>query len=393
MVRVCLASISFIMFYLALFSSYIYEENGGLRYARFILWLLGIICFLASYIFKKDKETIIKDQLRVIAGTAFIVQLLLLPSLTTVIKDRAFFSLFAYTTALLLSIAVFFIDFSYWKSLIRTQKFIVSTMAAIIIASACILYLCHNPVYFLWDSHSMYELVSRNDVYSLLDFSKLSLSEHVSYSYTAMCTIFKLLVENAMVGQALFGFVLYALGVYGFYKCITLFYANTDISGTQTLCSRSTKFLLTALFACSPYMLGMITYSYPDYAMWCIMPILVYVLYTRKSLLVIFSGCFFIFCKETALITYVFLILGFYIVDVCRTKNIFYDFGNYLATTVPCIMWLISYLFVGHWQGSGAFTVDFGYIRDKLMSLLAINFNWALILVSLAIVCKRYYKS
>lgn len=52
---------------------------------------------------------------------------------------------------------------------------------------------------------------------------------------------------------------------------------------------------------------------------------------------------------------------------------------------IPCFMWLISYNFVGHWNGDGSFTYDLNYIKYKLMSLLAINFNWLLIAIALII--------
>ena len=309
MMRLFLASISFIMFYFSLFSSTAYESDGKLRISRFILWMFGLICFFLSYSLKNDQESETKDQLRTIAGISFIFQLLLLPSIFTLIKDHAIFALFVYIGTFFLSILLFCIDFSFWRSLLTSPKYIYSIIATLIVASTLIIYLQYNTVYFLWDSHSMYEIISENTVYSLLDFSKLSLSNHVSYSYVAICTIFKLLVGNAMVGQALFGFTLYAIGVYGFYKCIVLFTYNTNTTKFMQL-------ILTCLFASSPYMLGTITYSYPDYAMWCIMPILVYCLYTQKYLLVIYTGFFFIFCKETSLITYVFLILGFYIIKL-----------------------------------------------------------------------------
>ena len=377
MKRAYLASISFIVLFFALFSSSLYETEGKMRLGRFILWSLGLLFFFVSYTSKKDTESKFKDELRTILGVSFTIQLLLLPSCITLIKDHAIFALFIYIGTFILSVLLFYIDLPHWKSLVSTKKVAYFIAVSLIAMTACTLYLRHNTIYFLWDSHSMYELISANDVYALLNFSKLSLSHHISYSYVALCTIFKLLVDNAMIGQALFGFALYALGVYGFYKCIMLFNNNAD---------RSITLILTALFALSPYMLGMITYSYPDYAMWCVFPILAYFLYTKKYLLVAYTGFFFIFLKETALITYVFLVIGCYLIGIYKTKNIFYDIKNYLLTTVPCFMWIISYLFIGHWDGSGAFEINSSYIRYKLMSLFFINFNWLLMIILLVAV-------
>lgn len=375
-IQIFLASISFVMFFLSLFSSFKYEENGDMRISRFIFWALGLIFFFCAYIIK---SATVKKQLRIILGIVFIIELLLFPSSKILLKESAIFAIFSYIGTLFLSILLFCIDHSYWKKLIIKKKTFCTISALILLCLAGILYLNHNTVYFLWDSHDMFELIRDNDVYSLWNFSSLALSEHVSYSYAAMCTIFKVLLGDTMMGQALFGFVLYAIGIYGFYKCINLFSQNahkTDIP---------VQLLITAIFACSPYMLGMITYSYPDYAIWCITPILIYTLYTQNYLLVVFTGYFFIFCKETAIISYVLLVIGFYIVDIAKTKKIFYEFWKYIIMAIPCFMWLISYNFVGHWNGDGSFTYDLNYIKYKLMSLLAINFNWLLIAIALII--------
>ena len=48
-------------------------------------------------------------------------------------------------------------------------------------------------------------------------------------------------------------------------------------------------------------------------------------------------------------------------------------------------MWLIAYYLVGHWEGNGAFEIDLNYIKAKLLSLLAINFNWLLIALALTV--------
>ena len=48
-------------------------------------------------------------------------------------------------------------------------------------------------------------------------------------------------------------------------------------------------------------------------------------------------------------------------------------------------MWLIAYYLVGHWEGNGAFEIDLNYIKDKMLSLLAINFNWLLIVLALIV--------
>ena len=375
-IQLFLSSMSFVMFFLALFSSFKYEQSGDMRFSRFVFWGIGLVFFFGAYVIHSEE---VKDQLRIILGVVSIIELLLIPSFGILIKESAVFALFSYAGTFFLSIILFYIDRSFWKTVLIRKKTLCIIAAAILISLASIRCISHNTVYFLWDSHDMFELVSANDIYSLWDFSRLALSDHVSYSYAAMCTVFKLLICDTMVGQALFGVILYAIGVYGFYKCVVLFCSSASKNDIAV------QVVLTALFACSPYMLGMITYSYPDYAMWCVMPILVYVLYTKKYLLAVFIGYFFIFCKETALISYVLFIFGFYIVDLIKSKKLFYEFHKYIIMSIPCFMWLIAYYLVGHWEGNGAFEIDPNYIKAKLLSLLAINFNWLLIALALIV--------
>lgn len=375
-----LASLSLFAIYISFFSAYKYAYFGEMKAGKYLFIIIGFILFFFAYILEM-KQQYDNNQVRSIAGVIFLTLLLLLPSVKELISNSSVYALCIIVGGLFLILILVISDRHYWIHLLFNAKAGIAIAATLIVLISSITYLRYHTVYFLWDAHDMYELVSEGDIYSLFDFSELSLSMHISYSFTALCIIASLFLGNAMMGQAIVGIVLYVLGVYGFYRCVELFSKNPTDKNTSSI-----KALLTVLFACSPYMLGMITYSYPDYAIWCLTPILTYSLFSKKYILVEYIGVFYIFCKETAVITYVALIVGFYLCNAVKEKKFFYEFSRYILMSIPCIMWLISYIFVGHWDGNGEFAFNLEYIKDKLLVYFALNFNWLIITALLLVI-------
>lgn len=242
-------------------------------------------------------------------------------------------------------------------------------------------------IYFLWDTHDMFRLIDAADVYSLFDFKELSLSHHISYSFSFVCIVFKLIFGSAVEGQAFVGYMLYFIGVYGFYKCCTLFliYGITSIDSKVNRNCRNTilrNVILTVIYGVSPYMLGMITYSYPDYAVWCMTPLLTYLILKKKYEISVIVATFYVFTKETAVISYFYFVLGVYIVEAIQKKKLIHSFVEYAAYALPCLIWNFSYNFVDHWNGGGMYGVVPEYISSKLASYFFINYNYVLVVMA-----------
>ena len=231
-----------------------------------------------------------------------------------------------------------------------------------------------TKTYFLWDSHDMFELFETYEVNDLTNIELLSLSGHVSYSFTFLGFLLTRIFHSALTAQAVYGKLLLVVAIYGFWKLIDF------VLNDQPL---YLKVLLCTVYGFSPYLCGMSTYSYLDFAVWCILPLLTYELYAAHSLLHAgLVAVYFVFLKETAVITYFSLVAGIYAVECFEKKKILFRSFRYAVYVLPCILWSLAYFFVGHWQGGGFFGIDFQYILSKTKAYLFVNFNWFFLLLS-----------
>ena len=258
-------------------------------------------------------------------------------------------------------------------------KLIIAFVA--LVASGIYIY-CHHT-YYMWDFHLMYDVIDSREAYHLLILDKLSLAAHIDYSYVAICTVLKFLFKSTMLGMKSCGVVLYFLGLYGFWKCLGIFDKDGKVS-VRVMCE--------VMFAVSPYVLGMITYSYLDYALWCLTPLLTYTVLTRKYMWSVVFSSFYVFCKEPAILIYSFFIAGVYLDDAIKNKKIVIDIRRYIVFLLPCFLWVFSYLFVGHWAGGGAFELSGSYIAGKLKSTYLINFNYLLLILAVVAVVISFAK-
>ena len=244
---------------------------------------------------------------------------------------------------------------------------------ALIIGLLCLSH--EEKTYFMWDCHNMISHLERiNSIESLFDLPALSFFEHISYSYMAVAIIFKLICGSATVGQALNAKMLLIVGSYGYWKLIRYMYSG----------KREIEYcLLTLMFSGSPFLLGMVTYSYNDYATWCVFPILLYFLLSGKYVYTVLTSIYFVFCKESCVVSYSFLLLGLYISEMLEEKRIIHHVLRYSVLLVPCLLWLIAYFGIGHWQGGGGLILDFEYAIAKLKSFFFVSFNWLIAFIGI----------
>lgn len=231
-------------------------------------------------------------------------------------------------------------------------------------------------IYFLWDGRLLLNCVENTNVLSLFCMSQLSLAQHVSYSYVWSAVILKYITGgSAMIGLQLTAVFVYISGCMGFWKLVRMIFPKKP----AWVC-----ILASLVFAVSPYTLGGVVYSYIDYALVCLFPLLLYEIYTGKLLGTLFVSMYFVFCKETAVVTYAGLLLGIYVVEAFRKKKVLHDIARYFMISWPLLVWLFSYFYVGHWGGMGSFGATLPYMLDKTQSYFLVNFNWVMAVVALA---------
>ena len=241
-----------------------------------------------------------------------------------------------------------------------------------------------EKTFYMWDCHNMIShLEEINSIEALFDLPALSFFDHISYSYMAVAILFKLICGSATIGQSLYAKTLLMVGTYGYWKLIRYLY-----NGRREV----EYFLLTLMFSGSPFLLGMVTYSYNDYATWCIFPILLYFLLSGKYVYTLLTSLYFVFCKESCIISYSFLLLGLYITEMLEEKRIIHHVLRYSVLLLPCFLWLIAYFWIGHWQGGGGLILNFEYVITKLKSFFFISFNWLIAFIGFIGFCISLYK-
>ena len=143
--------------------------------------------------------------------------------------------------------------------------------------------------------------------------------------------------------------------------------------------------LLTAVYACSPYLLGMMPYYNLDFACQCLaVPVIYYIICKKWVLLTFFALCF-CFTKEPAILVYGALCVGTVTVDIVEDRGYTlamrirrcFSRAYYYIMAMPGVLWLSTYKMLGPWSaGESAVGIDMSYIFAKLKNLYLLNFNW-----------------
>lgn len=363
------------LFYMSLFISNLYYKAGSYSPLR-VLFVVPCITYVVFAFLVRDSKY--RREFLQINSIALAFILMLIPSAVKCWNTEykypvAVYVLIAATVVTAFAVVLRGAAFPEVRSLIRDNYVKILIVSAAVIASGIFLYT--QDAYFMWDFHLMFDVVDTREPYHLLMMNKLDLDSHICYSYVAVCVMLKELFRSAIMGMRVCGVILYLLGLFGFWKCLCLFEKKRNMP---------VKVLCTIMFAVSPYMLGMISYCYTDYALGCLFPLLAYVVLTRKYLWSVTVSLFYVFAKEPAILIYTFLIVGIYIVEALEKRKIILNLRRYIVYLIPCVLWMITYFFVGHWAGTGSVGISGDYIVGKLMTTYIINFNYLLLIPAAA---------
>lgn len=250
------------------------------------------------------------------------------------------------------------------------------TYTVIALAVVLIIITYQDNIYYFWDFNLFLNYIDGLDVSSFFNLDSLAFYGHKSYSFDAIVLGIRFLCGNSTVmAFRVTCYILMVVGIVGFSKCIRLLMPDSPvIIHTLTI----------AVFACSPYVLGLNTMCYSDYALICLTPILIYLLYEKNAILLFWTALIYCLCRETAVISYFFLIIGFFLTDIFKNKKFFVDLDLYIILMIPVASWLFLYKFTPNWMGSYAsaeFGIDITFIIKKIKSLIALNFNWMWLLI------------
>ncbi len=254
-----------------------------------------------------------------------------------------------------------------------------------LVLCAIALFLALDPdmVQFKWDGSTYYEANSRAAVYSI---SGMGLCGHLSQTFSLFSLFLGAVLGHDLgYGMAAGNVILYLASIGAAYGIL-----KTILPGL-----RERHYVLgTAVYAFSPYALGMADYYNADFYSMCLFMLVMYYTVKRQWILQVIAGVFFSFTKEPAFLVYGMLCVGVVLEEIFfrrqgslggRIRQQFFRRRNYGMLMVAAI-WGFTVMKLGIWGAGGdygGFAMDGSYAADKLKVLFGLNFSWIYVIIIL----------
>lgn len=252
----------------------------------------------------------------------------------------------------------------------------------ILLAAAGIAGVFPTMLQFRWDG-ALYEQACRTmDIHSM---SSLGAYAHLAQGYGVLFCLVNAIVPDTGYAMAVTNMVMYLASIVAFWGIM-----RQIVPGK----SRWSYLMLAAMYACSPYTLGMVNYYSLDYATLCLFVCMLYFWLRREWILQFAAALFACFTKEPAIVSYGALCVGLVVVEIVQQQNtkVTERIGSlfrrlyYYPMLLTGVLWVITYLFLGGWNaGNGGTALDAVYMADKLKVLYVFNFSW--IFTGIIILC------
>lgn len=120
-----------------------------------------------------------------------------------------------------------------------------------------------------WDSAFIYKYIHGLNITSLFHMEYLSFCNHISMSYIAADLMAGVVFGNLKLGMTLLNIGLYLASVWCVYLTLRQYAKSGDGEAA----------LFSAIYACSPFLMGLVNYNYWDYWVIVLLPIILYFAY------------------------------------------------------------------------------------------------------------------
>lgn len=243
----------------------------------------------------------------------------------------------------------------------------------ILLAITALLLVEPSALQFKWDG-LLYHLACQ-DLFPD-SISSLALYGHIAQTYGMLNGLGTLILGDAAAAMISLNIALFVCSIcafYGIIKCIVP--GKTDFVYA----------LAAAVYAWSPFTLGMVYYHNLDFYCQCFFVIMMYFLYRRQWIYFFVTSMLLCFTKEPAILIYGAMCVGIVILDftaqkgkpfVIRCRKLLRT-KRYYFMVLPGILWLATYKILGPWSGGvGSFQMDWAYVGEKLKALYVFQFNW-----------------
>lgn len=242
-----------------------------------------------------------------------------------------------------------------------------------LLAVTALLLIEPDAVQFKWDG-LLYYLACREGAADSI--SSLAPYGHIAQTYGMLNCLGRILAGDtaaAMIGMNIILFLCSVCAFYGMIKCM--------LPGKQDFVYA----LAAAVYAWSPFTLGMVYYHSLDFYCLCFFVIMLCFLYRRQWIYFFIASMLFCFTKEPAVLIYATTCVSLVVLDFTdqsgapfwtRVGRMFRT-KRYYAMTLPGILWLATYKILGPWSaGVGGLHIDGAYVFEKLKALYILQFNW-----------------
>ena len=238
------------------------------------------------------------------------------------------------------------------------------------------LIITYGKVMPMWDSALSYQHLASSSVKTLFDIKASSFYAHISYAYTAVMVITNVIFRNMDLTIFVVFSVTFIISICCFYGIVKIIVPEKN---------DLTYSLAASIYAFSPFTLGMIHDTYQDLFSVLIFTIIIYLMFSHKTILTTAMICFYMFIKEPAFMMAFYLLLGQLIIDIAnmirqksnRIGKVIFSRQN-LICVLFAVIWMYTYLFISHWSkenGDGTiWTSD--YLRNRCKVIFCLNFNW-----------------
>lgn len=354
--------------------------------------ILYVFCFYLTFGNDKLKWDIKKQLIGVNSGMLVIGVLVTCGMFSQLWREKNYiflFSLILWTTVLFLNEiwVLHLLDKSNIQKLSGYRENVFSKLGKIIyknrymlVLSILVLVLSIDTegAQFKWDGALYYEACQNLSLFSI---SSLAVYGHIAQTYSALIAIGTSILGNVACGMMACNIFLLLVSTWAFFSTIRYLVPSKK---------ESLYIFGTAIYAFSPFLLGLVNYYNLDYACLCL-SVFVFLFYCKRQWIYFFLfSLLFCFTKEPAIIVYGSMCVGIVLTDFVRDKEknvgkrflTLFSHKQYYLMVLPGILWSVTYFILGPWgAGNASAEINISYIFEKLKVLYLLNFNWIFTLI------------
>lgn len=258
----------------------------------------------------------------------------------------------------------------------RMKKWGVEHIFPGLLLIACIvLSIEESGICYRWDSGLYYTTVADMNLFSV---GSLAAYGHIAQAFGMFTSLGVGVTGSVDMGILFANIFVFFSGVAAFYGILA-----SLVPGKRPIAYT----LATAVYAFSPFLLGMVDYISLDFFTQSLFTVVLYYMVKKEWILHFVAALLFCFTKEPAVVIYGFLCMGVVLYDFCghrSVKKLFLEKKYYLMVLCGAL-WLLTYQMLGPWSaGNGGAGLSAEYILKKLKVLYLMNFNWIFTLLGIA---------